>query len=294
MAPLTAAGSPCFSNCYRLLRKIAVLETKMLTILPEYKSREDGRNGSSVTPWALEALDSLRRVLERVATAGLKLHAEKCHFMRSEVTFLGHKLRGEGISTVEDKRDREFIWTECQAAFHTLQRALTRPRCFPPDPSLPFILDTDASNVGTGAVLAQVGPEGERVVTYYSRTFNKTEHRYCVTRRELLSEVADSPHHSYYLCGLPFTVRTDHSALQWLMSFKEPEGQVACWMEELQAYSFTVVHRAGPRHSNADALSRRPCSEDSCRYCKWRESREEDLRAQEESCGSGGGATNPP
>ncbi|KAJ8352140.1 hypothetical protein SKAU_G00236160 [Synaphobranchus kaupii] len=49
------------------------------------------------------ALDSLRRVLERVAAAGLTLHPEKCHFMRREVTFLGHKLRGEGISTVEDK-----------------------------------------------------------------------------------------------------------------------------------------------------------------------------------------------
>lgn len=28
------------------------------------------------------------------------------------------------------------------------------------------------------------------------------------------------------------------------MFFKEPEGQVACWLEELQLYDFTVVHRA--------------------------------------------------
>jgi hypothetical protein len=48
------------------------------------------------------ALASLRQVLERVAAAGLKLHPDKCHFLRREVTFLGHRVGGEGISTMED------------------------------------------------------------------------------------------------------------------------------------------------------------------------------------------------
>jgi len=124
-------------------------------------------------------------------------------------------------------------------------------------------------------VLVQEGPEGKRIVAYYSRTFNKAERRHCVTRRELLAIVRAVCRFKYYLCGLPFMVRTDHSALQWLMSFKEPEGQ---------AYSFTVEHRAGARHANADALSRRPCSEDGCRHCERRESREEELLSQEEGC----------
>ncbi|KAL7865828.1 hypothetical protein SRHO_G00110750 [Serrasalmus rhombeus] len=83
-----------------------------------------------------------------------------------------------------------------------------------------------------GAVLSQVGQEGEKVVAYFSRTFNKAEQHYCVTRRELLAVVRAISHFKYYLCGLPFTVRTDHAALQWLMSFKEPEGQIARWLEE--------------------------------------------------------------
>jgi len=45
------------------------------------------------------ALDSLRRVLERVAAAGLKLHPNKCNFRRREVTILGHKVGVGGIST---------------------------------------------------------------------------------------------------------------------------------------------------------------------------------------------------
>lgn len=286
------------------------------------------------------ALGALRRVLERVAAAGLKLHPEKCHFMRREVSFLGHRVGKEGISTMEDKvgavrdwptptdqrqlksflglasyyrrfvrgfssvaaplnrllpKDKAFTWTvECEEAFNTLKRALIEaPVLAPPDLTLPFILDTDASNVGMGGVLAQVGPEGERVVAYFSKTFDKHERRYCVTRRELLAVVASVKHFKYYLGGLPFTVRTDHSALQWLMSFREPEGQVARWLEELQPYDFTVVHRAGARHSNADAMSRRPCTADGCRHCERREGRERELRAEEGVCATVCRASGP-
>eukprot|EP00063_Salmo_salar_P080830 XP_014055665.1 PREDICTED: uncharacterized protein LOC106604999 [Salmo salar] len=259
------------------------------------------------------ALGALRRVLEQVA-AGLKLHPEKCHFMRRKVSFLGHRVGKEGISTMEDKvgairdwptltdqhqlksflglasyyrrfvrdfssvaaplnrllpKDKAFTWTvECEEAFNTLK----------------LILDTDTSNVGMGGVLAQVGPEGERVVAHFSKTFDKHERRYCVTRRELLAVVASIKHFKYYLGGLPFTVRTDHSALQWLMSFREPEVQVAHWSEELQPYDFTVVHRAVACHSNADAMSRRPCTADGCRHCERREGRERELCAEEGVC----------
>lgn len=116
--------------------------------------------------------------------------------------------------------------------------------------------------------MSQVGPEREKVVAYFSRTFNKAERRYRVTRRELLAIVRAISHFKYYLCGMPFTVRTDHSALQWLMSFKEPEGQIRCWLEELAPYTFKVEYRAGVRHANADAMSRRPCAPDDCQYCK--------------------------
>lgn len=61
------------------------------------------------------------------------------------------------------------------------------------------------------------------------------------------------------------------------MTFKEPEGQLARWLEELQSYEFTATHRAGERHGNADALSRRPCSVQECKYCERREVRELEL-----------------
>lgn len=110
---------------------------------------------------------------------------------------------------------------ECQQAFDTLCKDLTEsPVLSPPDPTQHFFLDTDASNVGVGAVLSQAGLDREKVVAYFSRVLNKSERRYWVTQRELLAVVM-AVRHFYYLCGAPFVVRSDHAALQWLMSFKE-------------------------------------------------------------------------
>ena len=103
-------------------------------------------------------------------------------------------------------------------------------------------------------------------MSYFSRTLTKEERRYCVTRRELLAVMAAVRHLKYYICGVAFVVRTDHAALQWLLSFKEPEGQIARWLEELQSFNFQVELRAGVRHTNADAFSRRPCADNGCGY----------------------------
>ena len=54
-------------------------------------------------------------------------------------------------------------------------------------------------------------------------------------------------------------VRTDHAALQWLMRTPTPIGQQARWLDILGEFDFSVVHRPGRAHQNADAMSRRPC-----------------------------------
>ena len=59
------------------------------------------------------------------------------------------------------------------------------------------------------------------------------------------------------------------------MNFKCPEGQIARWLQELQQYDFVVEYRRGVKHSNADALSRRPCLLDRCKYCERLEAKEE-------------------
>ena len=73
------------------------------------------------------------------------------------------------------------------------------------DYSKPFILDTDASDRGIGAVLSQEGEDGkERVIAYASRLLSKPERRYCVSRRELLAVVHFTKHFSSFLLGRKF------------------------------------------------------------------------------------------
>ena len=57
------------------------------------------------------------------------------------------------------------------------------------------------------------------------------------------------------------------------MNFRQPEGQVARWIECLQQCDFSIEHRSGLLHGNADALSRRPCLPDGCRHCDQLEDR---------------------
>ena len=161
----------------------------------------------------------------------------------------------------------KFKWTnDCQIAFERLREVLIQaPILVYPDPAKPYILDTDASDMGCGAVLSQLRDEIERVIAYFSKSFSKEEKNYCVTRREMLAIVKAVKNFHPYLYGQKVTVRTDHSSLTWLFQIKEPKGQLARWLEVLTQYDITLEHRRGLRHGNADGLSRQCCKD--CKQC---------------------------
>ena len=121
-----------------------------------------------------------------------------------------------------------------------------------------FILDTDASDHSVGAVLSQVQGNYERVIAYGSHALNKAERNYCVTDRELLAVKHFVEYYRQYLLGRKFLIRTDHQALRWLFSLREPKARIARWIEILSAFHFEIEYRPGQKHGNADALSRCP------------------------------------
>lgn len=113
-----------------------------------------------------------------------------------------------------------------------------------------------------GAVLSQIIDNGqENVIAYGSHMLTKPERQYCVTRKELLAVITFLKQFCPYLLGWKFTLRTNHSSLLWLTNFKDPQGQLARWLEQLQKFDFQVVHCKGRSHCNADALSRLPCKD---------------------------------
>ena len=160
-----------------------------------------------------------------------------------------HRLTAKGAT---------FTWgPDEQAAYDQLRHSmLTAPILAYPQPKQEFILDTDASLHGVGAVLSQVQDGQERVISYFSKTLSPSEQNYCVTRRELLAVVLGVKHFRPYLYGRPFKLRTDHASLQWLYRLKEPHHQIARWLEILAEFQFQLQHRPGKSHENADALSR--------------------------------------
>ena len=92
------------------------------------------------------------------------------------------------------------------------------------------------------------------------KKLTRTQRNYCVTR----AVVTFLDQFRHYLLGSQFIVRTDHSSLRWIFNFKEPQGQLARWLEALSQFKFQIIHREGKKHLNADSLSQRWEGIDEC------------------------------
>ncbi|KAG1931367.1 hypothetical protein F2P79_021615 [Pimephales promelas] len=151
---------------------------------------------------------------------------------------------------------------ECQASFDTLKEKLTSaPVLGFADFSAPFILETDASNQGLGAILLQQQEGKKRVISYASRRLRNAERNdknYSSMKLELLSlKWAVTEKFRGYLLGSKFTVITDNNPLCHLHTAKLGALEQR-WVAQLAAFDFDVQYRPGRCNQAADALSRQP------------------------------------
>ena len=168
-----------------------------------------------------------------------------------------------------------FPWgDEQEESFNKIKSLFTEtPVLRYPTPEGHFILDTDASDFSMGAALSQVQEGVEVPLAFASNTLNKAQRNYCTTKRELLAVVVYTKKFKHFLWGTDFTLRTDHSSLKWLLNFKDAEGMMGRWVAHLSEFGLEhsqIQHRAGTKHVNADALSRKPirkCARDDCDDC---------------------------
>ena len=127
-----------------------------------------------------------------------------------------------------------------ETAFQKLKTTLTSSTVmWNPDPNLTFLVRTDASDVGIGAVFSQ----------------RDLLQNYAVVEKECLVIKIGVQAFSVYLFGKPFIIQTDHRELQWLQQFKEGNSRLMRWSLALQSYQFTVEHRKRQDDANADGLS---------------------------------------
>lgn len=162
------------------------------------------------------------------------------------------------------KKNIRFQWGPAQQiAFERLKIFLTTsPILRQADPSLPYILKTDASAYALGAVLMQGEGPDERPVEYASRLLTASEKNYCTTEREALAVVWSVNKFRGYLEGSTILIQTDHQPLKWLMNLKSPSGRLARWALSLQPYDIRIEYTPGKTNVVADTLSRPPVTTD--------------------------------
>ncbi|KAG1545924.1 hypothetical protein G6F49_010652 [Rhizopus delemar] len=159
----------------------------------------------------------------------------------------------------QTKTTKKVPWTnETTESFELLKRALTStPILSRPDFNKPFILITDASKLGLGAILTQLDDNGyEHPVIYASRGLKSTESNYAPTKLECLAVIWAVKLFRPYVLGKKFTIITDHSALNGLLKTPNPTGIIARWITILSEYEFEIKYRPGRVNESADFLSR--------------------------------------
>ena len=133
-----------------------------------------------------------------------------------------------------------------------------------------FVIQTDASKLGLGAVLMQYPPRTPvdqedstmpHPVAFASRGLNKAERGYDAGRREGLGIVWALEQFRPYIVGKSFQLQTDHSNLEWLLTSDRPGSpQYGRWKAVLAEHDLTLKYKKGVLL--ADALSRDPRWED--------------------------------
>ena len=162
------------------------------------------------------------------------------------------------------RKDTAFDWgTACQEAFEALKRKLTEaPVLAYPSFDEDFVLETDASIQGIGAVLSQPQEDGRlHPVAHASRSLSKAEANYGITELETLAVVWAITYFHMYLYGHSVTVYTDHTAVKALLETPNPTGKHARWWTRVYGKGVKevkIVYRSGKFNLNADALSRSP------------------------------------
>ena len=252
----------------------------------------------------------LQAVFERFREHSLKLKPSKCHFLRKEITFLGHKVseegmkpREEGLKSIAEMAPprnyteirrflgatgffRHFIknyariarplndllegeaskWKaqpvdltpEAVEAFDLLKtKCVTALVLAFADFEKPFLLETDASSCGLGAVLSQKQDNNiYHPVTYASRELKGREKKYHSSKLEFLAlKWAVTDQFKEYLRYRPFTMRMDNNPLTYVMTTPNLDVTGHWWVAAMARYNMTIEYLKGTDNKVADLMN---------------------------------------
>jgi len=159
------------------------------------------------------------------------------------------------------KNNKSIAWTtEMINNFNTLKQMFAAAPCratpdFSPTAN-PFILTIDFSKTAIGAVLSQEQNNVERFLGVKGRKCRNYESNYHSSKGELLALLYGLTKFEPLLRLNQFVVVTDSTTVLHWSTMKDSRGTIRRWLDFIQQFDFTVMHRAGKTNINADLISR--------------------------------------
>lgn len=142
-------------------------------------------------------------------------------------------------------------------AFDTLKGILSSSDILVfPDFNKPFIITTDASNVALGAVLSQKTSEGDKPISFISRSLTKSEENYATNEKEMLAIVWALNTFRNFIYGTKIHIYTDHMPLTYAVSPKNINAKLKRWKSYIEEHDHEIFYKKGTSNTVADALSR--------------------------------------
>lgn len=142
-------------------------------------------------------------------------------------------------------------------AISTLKKALTNaPVLKHPDFERTFVLQTDGSSTGLGAVLLQKYEDGLHPIMYCSRKLNSAELRYNSHELEMLAVITALDKFKDFLTDRHFILQTDCRSLLWIFNTPNKFNKLSRWILKISRYDFTPEHIKAEHNKMADFLSR--------------------------------------
>lgn len=135
------------------------------------------------------------------------------------------------------KKDN-FNWDDiATAAFNRLKEVmLSAPILAIPNFRIPFVVETDASGKGLGAVLSQ----SQHPIAYFCKALAIRGEAKSIYEEELMAIVLAIQKWRHYLIGHYFIVWTDQRSLRFILEQREVSTEYQKWVSKLLGYDFEI------------------------------------------------------